>query len=70
MTHAPPSTDRSPLALLTLEECAEHARTSTSTVRYWIATGKLRSRRPGRRVLVRRADLAAFLELPAEDLAG
>lgn len=51
---------RSPFLLL--EEVAEETRTSLSTVRYWIATGKLASVRPGRRRLVRRADLEAFLE--------
>jgi excisionase family DNA binding protein len=46
---------------LLLSEVAEEARTTLSTVRHWIATGKLASVRPGRRRLVRRADLDAFL---------
>jgi excisionase family DNA binding protein len=46
---------------LLLEEVAEETRTALSTVRHWIATGKLPSTRPGRRRLVRRADLERFL---------
>ncbi|RYZ03092.1 MAG: helix-turn-helix domain-containing protein [Myxococcales bacterium] len=44
-----------------LEEVAEETRTALSTVRHWIATGRLPSTRPGRRRLVRRADLERFL---------
>ncbi len=46
---------------LLVEEVAEHGRTSVATVRKWLSTGKLKSSRPGRRRLVRRADLEAFL---------
>ena len=46
---------------LLLSEAAEIARTSVSTVRHWIATGKLRKHRPGRRVLIALEDLEAFL---------
>lgn len=46
---------------LLLEEVAEETRTALSTVRHWIATGKLPSTRPGRRRLVRRVDLERFL---------
>jgi excisionase family DNA binding protein len=53
------TTMTSPFLLLT--ECAEHARVAVSTIRYWITTGKLRSVRPGRRRMVRRDDLDAFL---------
>ena len=49
----------SPFLLLT--ECAELARVPVSTVRHWIAIGRLRSVRPGRRRMVRRDDLEAFL---------
>jgi excisionase family DNA binding protein len=56
----------SPYMLLT--EIAEETRTPLSTVRHWIATGKLPSVRPGRRRLVRRADLDAFLAAPANDV--
>jgi excisionase family DNA binding protein len=61
---------------LFLQEVADELRTSLSTVRYWIATGKLPSVRPGRHRLVRRRDLDAFVEatatprreqLPADD---
>jgi excisionase family DNA binding protein len=47
--------------LLQLEEVAQLARASVSTVRHWIRSGRLRSVRPGRRRLVPRADLDAFL---------
>lgn len=47
--------------LLLLVEVAEIARVSIETVRYWIKQGKLPSIRPGRRRLVRRADLETFL---------
>ena len=47
---------------LLLEEAAEIARTTVPTVRFWIQMGKLRARRPGRRVLIRRRDLLAFLD--------
>lgn len=42
--------------------------TSMSTVRHWIADGRLPSFKVGRRRLVRRSDLAAFLGVPAEEL--
>lgn len=47
---------------LLLEECADVARVSVSTVRHWIKAGKLRTFKPGRRRLVLRADFEAFLE--------
>jgi excisionase family DNA binding protein len=48
--------------LLLLEEVVTLTRAaSVSTVRHWLRTGKLASVRPGRRRLVRRADLEAFL---------
>ena len=50
-----------PNQYLLLTECAAEARVSVSTVRHWILTGRLASTRPGRRRLVRRVDLAAFL---------
>jgi excisionase family DNA binding protein len=46
---------------LTLDETAERARVSVSTVRYWIRQKKLASVRPGRRRLVRRVDLDRLL---------
>ena len=49
----------SPFLLLT--ECADYARVAVSTVRHWITTGKLPSVRPGRRRMVRREDLDAYL---------
>ena len=47
--------------LLLLEEVARELRAPISSVRHWIATGKLKSVRPGRRRLVRREDLDRFL---------
>jgi excisionase family DNA binding protein len=47
--------------LLRLEEVAELARVSTSSVRHWIKTGRLASIRPGRRRMVRRVDFERFL---------
>jgi excisionase family DNA binding protein len=47
---------------LTIEEAAELARAPEKTVRWWILQGRLRSFRPGRRVLIRRDDLLAFIE--------
>jgi excisionase family DNA binding protein len=46
---------------LFLTECAAHARVPVSTVRHWIAAGRLASIRPGRRRMVRRDDFEAFL---------
>ncbi|MBK8169660.1 MAG: helix-turn-helix domain-containing protein [Sandaracinaceae bacterium] len=55
-------------ALLTLSECAEIARAPLSSVRYWVSQGRLRSVRPGRLRLVRRADLALFLGIEVCEL--
>lgn len=46
---------------LFLEEVADELRTSIGTVRYWVKAGKIRSYRPGRRRMVRRSDLEAFV---------
>ncbi len=58
----------SPFLLLT--ECAELARVPVSTVRHWISIGRLRSVRPGRRRMVRRDDLEAFLSEPPGSETG
>lgn len=50
---------------LLLGEIAEETRTPISTVRHWVAIGKLPSVRPGRRRLVKRADLDAFMAASA-----
>ena len=47
--------------LLFLHEVAEITRVPLSSVRRWVATGRLPSLRPGRRRLVRAEDLAAML---------
>lgn len=49
------------LPFCTLDEVAEICRASLGSVRFWVRTGKLESVRPGRRRLVRRADLDRFL---------
>jgi len=55
---------------LLLEEIAEETRTPISTVRHWIAQGRLPSVRPGRRRLVKRSDLDAFMAPPAPAVAN
>lgn len=62
------SLPRSLPALLTVTEAADTARTSPSTIRHWLAIGRLPSVKPGRRRLIRRADLAALLGTPADEL--
>lgn len=62
------TTIKSPL--LTLAQCAAIAQTPLSSIRFWCATGKLKSVRPGRLRLVRRSDLAEFLNVPLEDIAA
>ena len=47
---------------LLLDEVARECRASVASVRYWIASGRLRSVRPGRRRLVSREDLERFIE--------
>lgn len=47
--------------LLLLPEVATYTRASISTVRYWVATGKLASVKPGRRRMVLQSDLDAFI---------
>lgn len=46
---------------LLLDEVARECRAPIASVRYWIASGRLRSVRPGRRRLVSREDLDRFL---------
>ena len=46
---------------LYLEEVARECRTSLSSVRVWISSGRLRATRPGRRLLISREDLELFL---------
>ena len=47
---------------LYLDEVARECRASVSTVRHWIAVGRLRGVRPGRRLLVMREDLDSFID--------
>jgi excisionase family DNA binding protein len=47
--------------LLFLDEVAKLMRVPVSSVRYWIRKGRLPTLKPGRRVMVRRAALEAFL---------
>jgi excisionase family DNA binding protein len=46
---------------LLLDEVARECRAPIASVRYWIASGRLRSVRPGRRRLVSREELDRFL---------
>ena len=48
--------------LLLLDEVAKHCRTTVATVRHWVATGADALQAPGRRRLVRRSALEAFLD--------
>jgi excisionase family DNA binding protein len=47
---------------LTLREVVELSRMSYTKIRQLVKVGRLRATRPGRRMLVKRADLAAFME--------
>lgn len=47
--------------LLLLTEVARICRAPLSSVRHWVASGKLRSLRPARRRLVRKRDLDEFI---------
>jgi len=47
---------------LTPEECASVLRLSMSTIRFLTQSAKLRSRKFGRRVRVRKTDLLSFVE--------
>lgn len=46
---------------LLIDEAAQIARTSPSTVRHWIRSGRLPSSRPGRRRLIAAEDLERFI---------
>jgi excisionase family DNA binding protein len=59
-----------PEDLLLIEEVADACRASVGTVRHWIRTNRLPSIRPGRRRLVRRADLERFLAAPIDKQRG
>lgn len=54
-----------PSPFLFLSEVSEYTRAPLSTVRHWIATGRLPSVRLGKHRLVRREDLDAFIESAA-----
>jgi excisionase family DNA binding protein len=56
--------------LLLIPEIAAYARASVGTIRYWIATGKLASLKPGRRVMVRLSVLQKFLSEAERGSAG
>lgn len=55
-------------ALLTVFEAAQAARVPVSSMREWIAKERIPSRKPGKRVLIRRFDLAVFMDVPETDL--
>lgn len=46
---------------LTLDEASQLVGTPKPTLRFWIRCGRIRGYRPGRRVLVERSELLAFL---------
>lgn len=46
---------------LTLREAAAIANTPAETIRYWIRLGRLRAFKPGKSLLVRDDDLAAYI---------
>ena len=54
--------------LMDVKQAAEAARVPVSSMREWLAKGRLPYRKPGKRVLVRRFDLAAFMDVPETDL--
>ena len=54
---------------LLLDEVARECRAPVASVRYWIASGRLRSIRPGRRRLVSRDELDRFLASAPEPAA-
>jgi excisionase family DNA binding protein len=54
---------------LTLAEAAEIARVPIKSLRWWITCGKLRSYKPGRRRLVKRSELLAFIESTGSSVA-
>lgn len=47
--------------LLSTTEAAQYARVTSKTIRRWIDTGRLRERRAGRKLLVRRVELDELL---------
>ena len=46
---------------LSVKEAAEFARLAPSTIRLYIRKGKLKAQKVGRRVIISRGDLEAFL---------
>jgi excisionase family DNA binding protein len=54
--------------MLTVPEAARRARCNPETVRRWIRSGCLRSRRVGTQHLIDESDLLAFAPLPARSL--
>lgn len=53
------------LGFMTLVEASAAVRTPVRTLRFWIAQGRLQAFRPGKKVLVRRADLLRLVESSA-----
>lgn len=56
---------KAPLRYLTLDEASATANTAVSTLRKWLADGRLTGYKPGRRLLVREDELVAFIESKA-----
>jgi excisionase family DNA binding protein len=55
---------------LLLDEVAREYRASVASLRYWIARGRLRSVRPGRRRLVSRENLERFIATGGRPVAA
>ncbi len=51
-----------PVGYETLDQITQRYPVCLETLRYWIKLGKLPAFKPGRRVLVRRADIDAIIE--------
>jgi len=61
-SNPPSSTDLDGLPrFLTIAEVADVMRASISSVRAWVASGRLNTTRPGRRRLVPRTELQRFI---------
>jgi excisionase family DNA binding protein len=57
------SDKRAAMALLTVEQVADHCQTSVRSVRRWVSDGAIACVRIGRSVRIAEQDLAAFLAL-------
>lgn len=56
-------------ALMFLSEVAEASRTPLATIRYYVQTGRLTTGKVGRRRVMKRADVEAFIQSGFEESA-